>query len=115
MEHLGLLKQVAPKAEFAIGQQAASVYNAAWHLKGVTANRSESGSSYNPKGDASTGFHAVLTFRPLCHSISLFGFSGKKSLDGHRMSENHMIDREHALLYNMRTARDGAAPVKIVA
>lgn len=45
----------------------------------------------------STGLHAFLTFAPLCRTLSLFGFSGQGTADGHHTSSIHNYDVEHSL------------------
>ena len=66
--------------------------------------------------DATTGFHAVVTFRPLCSNISLFGFDGNSTYDGHSLI-NHAIDQEHTLLRRMVADQDeaGLASVNVIA
>jgi hypothetical protein len=55
------------------------------------------GSPYH--GKPTTGLHAFLTLALTCKSLHVYGFGGSKTLDDHRMSEDHGIEREHALLY----------------
>jgi len=51
------------------------------------------------RGKPTTGLHAMLTMALACQSLTLYGFSGSATADGHRMSEDHGIEREHALLH----------------
>ena len=74
-----------------MGLQSPTNYAKARQMLGLTRNSSM---------DATTGFHAVLTFRPLCSNISLFGFDGNFTYDGHQLV-NHAIDLEHTLLRQM--------------
>eukprot|EP00928_Gymnodinium_smaydae_P092585 TRINITY_DN76485_c0_g1_i1.p1 TRINITY_DN76485_c0_g1~~TRINITY_DN76485_c0_g1_i1.p1 ORF type:complete len:363 (+),score=37.79 TRINITY_DN76485_c0_g1_i1:84-1172(+) len=54
------------------------------------------------------GLQALLTFAPLCESLSLFGFAGNASADGHGMGGFHDFDGEHLLLARLAagTLRD---------
>jgi len=45
----------------------------------------------------SNGFHAFLTFAPLCASMALYGFEGTGTYDGHDMNPVHALDKEHAI------------------
>ena len=45
-----------------------------------------------------TGFQAVISLALECKSVRLYGFAGTTSLDGHEMSADHGIEREHVLL-----------------
>lgn len=44
------------------------------------------------------GFHAFLTFAPICSSLRLYGFSGGLSYDGHEMGVRHGVNAEHAII-----------------
>ena len=90
------LMPVRSHAAVAIGREAPAAYDKARQVLGLGGNSTM---------DATTGFHAVVTFRPLCSSISLFGFDGDATYDGHHLI-NHAIDREHELLRQM--ALEGA-------
>jgi len=43
----------------------------------------------------SNGFHAFLTFAPLCGSMTLFGFDGSTTYDKHDMNPVHNLEKEH--------------------
>jgi len=45
----------------------------------------------------SNGFHAFLTFAPLCGSISLYGFEGETTYDDHEMNHVHKLEKEHSI------------------
>jgi hypothetical protein len=46
-----------------------------------------------------TGFHAFLLFTALCDRLSLYGFSGKSTADGHPIKERfHNVTREHEII-----------------
>lgn len=59
-------------------------------------------------GKPTTGFHAVATMAFVCEQVDLYGFSGDATMDGHRISEDHQIEREHAVL---RTLIEHALPL----
>ena len=59
-------------------------------------------------GKPTTGFHAVATMAFVCEQVDLYGFSGSATVDGHRISEDHQIEREHAVL---RTLIEHALPM----
>lgn len=44
------------------------------------------------------GFHAFLTFAPICSSLRLYGFSGDVSYDGHQMGIRHAVNIEHDII-----------------
>ena len=58
--------------------------------------------NYAPGKDLSnkptTGFHAVVLFSLACKSVRLYGFAGSSTVDGHKMSADHGIEKEHRLL-----------------
>ena len=49
-------------------------------------------------GKPTTGFHAVATMAFVCEQVDLYGFSGSATVDGHGISEDHQLEREHAVL-----------------
>jgi hypothetical protein len=59
-------------------------------------------------GKPTTGFHAVATMAFVCEQVDLYGFSGNATMDGHRITEDHQIEREHAVL---RTLIEHALPL----
>ena len=85
------LRSVRNHSDIALGMESPAVYDKTLQMLGLSQNSSM---------DATTGLHAVITFRPLCSSISLFGFRGNSTFDGHHLV-NHAIDQEHALLREM--------------
>jgi hypothetical protein len=96
------LKTAALNSYLSLGLEHPDIYVAVHTIAGT--NTSE----------ATTGFHAVHTFRTICGRISLFGFVGNATLDGHRII-NHRLDLEHKLLHDMQIhASDGLARVEIV-
>jgi len=96
------LRRVAPLTYLSLGYQQPDIFSAVNRMVGAA------------KG-ASTGFHAVQTFRRFCSQISLFGFMGNNTYDGHPIID-HMLDREHRLLREMQaTSPDGLARVEVVA
>ena len=99
---LASLKNEARHSYLGLGFQQPDVYDAV---------RRMAGTNYS---DATTGFHAVLTFRAICGRMSLFGFTGNTTFDGHAIT-NHMLDREHMLLHEMQSApQEGFARVEVV-
>ena len=52
-----------------------------------------------------TGFYAVVALAPLCKELDLYGFSGDTTADGHVISSDHSIAREHALLRDLSEHR----------
>lgn len=45
----------------------------------------------------SAGFWAFVTFLPTCRKMTLYGFSGTGTADGHVMFSKHSFDAEHGL------------------
>ena len=62
----------------------------------AAAIRSTTGSGYD--GKPTTGFHAIITMAFACRSVDLYGFSGSSTINGHVISGDHGIEREHAVL-----------------
>lgn len=53
-------------------------------------------------GDPSTGLHAVITMAFACDSITLYGFRGDETIDGHHGGyAGHAIAAEHVLLQDL--------------
>lgn len=51
------------------------------------------------EGDRPTnGFHAFLTFLLACEELDVYGFSGGETADGHKMSAQHKLGREHEIM-----------------
>ena len=57
---------------------------------------------YDPDGSVdhkpTTGFHAAIVFSLACKSVRLYGFAGSDTVDGHAISADHGLEREHQLL-----------------
>ena len=101
-------------AGFPIGRQSDALYRAAAKLRaegfGLRGGIAAEGSLPAGGGGGtvlrqlgalptpSSGFHAFLTIAPLCRRISLFGFGGNSTWDGHTISPRHAIEEEHAQL-----------------
>jgi len=47
------------------------------------------------------GFHALLTFAPLCSSLRLYGYDGLGTADGHVIGRSHDLETEHLMLKQM--------------
>lgn len=87
------LARAAATAQIVLGEQDPAAYDAAAKILGAL---------------PTMGFHAIYTLRPICGSLTLFGFAGNVTLDGHPITTDHDLAREHALLWAM--ARDPAPP-----
>jgi hypothetical protein len=55
------------------------------------------------KPDATTGFHAYYDFAAECRHMSIYGFSGESTLDGHAI-DGHNVSVEHAVLRGLVAA-----------
>lgn len=44
------------------------------------------------------GLQALLTFAFVCNSLTVYGFSGSETADGHPMGAMHSLDIEHTLI-----------------
>ena len=91
---------------FPIGQESGAVFKAAERLVSLSARPASCTRQAGP--EATMGFHAILTFASHCRHISLFGFTGNSTFDGHAIV-NHNLDREHDLLREW-SLYDGGPP-----
>ena len=91
---------------FPIGQESGAVFKAAERLVSLSARPASCTREAGP--EATMGFHAILTFASHCRHISLFGFTGNSTFDGHAIV-NHNLDREHDLLREW-SLYDGGPP-----
>ena len=104
MERLSIVKR-ASRVDFPVGMQSRALYKAGRQLVN------------KPKADsveATTGFHAILTCVSLCQSLSVFGFTGAETLDGHEL-RGHSIGKEHAILTAFAREHFGRVNLTIVA
>lgn len=53
----------------------------------------------------SAGYYAFFAFLPVCERITLYGFIGKHSADGHTMDKRHNFKGEHKLYELMAQGR----------
>jgi len=62
-------------------------------------NISDAVHEFLPDFSPSSGFHALMTFIPLCEKMKLYGFAGDATTaDGHPEEEMHDFEAEHDLL-----------------
>lgn len=87
-----MLRDKARSSLLPIGIETDLLTNAALDLRGF--KRGADGLGTHP----TTGFHAVLAFALECGRLDLYGFKGELTADGHLMSADHGIEREHAIL-----------------
>jgi len=49
--------------------------------------------------EPTSGFVAIILFVPLCERVTLYGFGGENTADGHKLHEiKHNVSKEHLLL-----------------
>lgn len=69
------------------------------------------GASGHPRGlEPSTGFHAALTLAMHCHHVTLFGFDGEQTYDGHAITKEHPLALEHSILQRLTHGPVGGLP-----
>eukprot|EP00812_Abedinium_dasypus_P009231 NODE_2936_length_853_cov_372.249373.p1 GENE.NODE_2936_length_853_cov_372.249373~~NODE_2936_length_853_cov_372.249373.p1 ORF type:complete len:247 (+),score=95.05 NODE_2936_length_853_cov_372.249373:79-741(+) len=84
------LKKKWKKAKFQVGLQHHNISLAA---KAVMAALSDTNVTLKP----STGMHAFFTFAPLCDKMTMYGFTGEETADGHsEESSHHSVSTEHS-------------------
>lgn len=81
-----------PKSSFTVAHQSDALFGAVLYAMKTYLNRKR----------ATSGLQAFFTFAPLCRTMTLIGFSGMSTVDGHRLSKGttgvHDIAAEHRLL-----------------
>lgn len=51
--------------------------------------------------EPSTGFHAMLTMAMHCKRLTVYGFDGDSSYDGHCITPEHRLDIEHMIMQQL--------------
>lgn len=98
------MERASSSSLIALGQAAPFTGQLATHFRreGSPYHGVPAPGTHEQPGDPSTGLHAVITMAFACTNVTLFGFRGSSTIDGHHGGyAGHSIAAEHLLLQDL--------------